>query len=106
MHPLTFLTIPEAIYRRMASDSGLPNRQRLGYYIEMMKKLGYQSKFFITSILPNGRLEPAREYAPGGFEQDSNLVASIRSKLASEFKDLNEEELLIDGMLLVAQKPQ
>jgi len=106
MHPLTFLTIPEVIYRRMASDSGLPNRKRLGYYIEKMKKLGYQSKFFITSVLPNGRLEPAPEYAPGGFKLDSNLVASIRSKLANQFKDLHEEELLIDGMLLVAQKPQ
>ncbi len=105
MHPLTFLTISESIYKRMASDSGLPNRKRLGYYIEKMKELGYQSKFFVTSLLPNGRLEPAAEYAPGRFKQDSNLVANIRSKLASDFKNLDEEQLLIDGVLLVARKP-
>lgn len=105
MHPLTFLTISEAIYKRMASDSGLPNRKRLGYYVEKMKQFGYQSKFFVTSLLPNGRLEPAAEYAPGRFNHDSNLVAQIRSKLANDFKNLDEEQLLIDGVLLVATKP-
>ena len=78
MHPLTFLTISEPIYKRMASDSGLPNRKRLGYYVQKMKELGYQSKFFVTSVLPNGRLEPAPEYVPGKFKHDSGLVAKIR----------------------------
>lgn len=105
MHPLTFLTISEAIYKRMASDSGLPNRKRLRYYVEKMKELGYQSKFFVTSVLPTGRLEPAPEYVPGRFNNDSNLVAEIRNKLAGDFKNLDEEQLLIDGVLLVARKP-
>jgi SAM-dependent methyltransferase len=105
MHPLTFLTISEPIYKRMASDSGLPNRKRLAYYVEKMKQLGYESKFFVTSMLPGGRLEPAAEYAPGRFKHDSNLVAQIRSKLANDFKNLDEEQLLIDGVLLVATKP-
>jgi SAM-dependent methyltransferase len=105
MHPLTFLTISEPIYKRMASDSGLPNRKRLGYYIEKMKQLGYQAKFFVTSVLPNGRIEPAAAYEPGKFKHDSNLVAEIRSKLAHDFKNLDEEQLLIDGALLVARKP-
>lgn len=105
MHPLTFLTISEFIYKRMASDSGLPNRKRLQYYVEKMKELGYQSKVFVTSVLPNGRLEPAEEYVPGKFRNDGNLVAKIRSSLAEEFKNLDEEQLLIDGVLLVASKP-
>ena len=106
MHPLTFLTISESIYKRMASDSGLPNRKRLRYYVEKMKELGYQSKFFVTSVLPRGRLEPAAEYAPGKFNNDSNLVAEIRSKLAGDFKNMDEEQLLIDGVLLVATKSE
>jgi SAM-dependent methyltransferase len=104
MHPLTFLTISESIYKRMASDSGLPNRKRLGYYVDKMKGLRYESKFFVTSVLPNGRLEPAAEYVPGTLKLDSNLVAEIRSRLAADFKKLDEEELLIDGVLLVARK--
>ena len=105
MHPLTFLTISEPIYKRMASDSGLPNRKRLAYYAEKMKQLGYHSKFFVTSLLPGGRIEPATEYAPGKFKHDSNLVAQIRNKLANDFKNLDEDQLLIDGVLLVATKP-
>ena len=105
MHPLTFLTISERVYKRMASDSGLPNRKRLGYYVEKMKELGYESKFFVTSVLPEGRLEPPAEYAPGRFKHDSNLVADIRPKLANDFRMLDDEELLIDGVLLVARKP-
>ncbi|HLA11547.1 MAG TPA: methyltransferase domain-containing protein [Pyrinomonadaceae bacterium] len=107
MHPLTFLTISEPIYKRMASDSGLPNRKRLGYYVKKMNEFGFQAKFFVTSVLPTGRLEPATEYAPGRFkgESSSHLVSSIRRKLANDFKNLDEEELLIDGVLLVARKP-
>jgi SAM-dependent methyltransferase len=107
MHPLTFLTIPEAIYKRMASHSGLPNRKRLGYYVKKMKEFGYQSNFFVTSVIPTGRLEPAAEYAPGSFTRDASrvLLNEIRSRLANDFKTMNEEELLIDGMLLVARKP-
>ena len=105
MHPLTFLTISEPVYKRMAADSGLPNRKRLGYYVQKMKELGYQAKFFVTCVLPTGRLEPAVEYAPGKFKHDSNLIAEIRSKLSGDFKTLNDDELLIDGMLLVARKP-
>lgn len=107
MHPLTFLTISESIYKRMASDSGLPNRKRLGYYVEKMREFGYQSEFFVTSVIPTGRLEPATEYIPGSFKCDSSrsLVDEIRSRLATEFKSIDEEELLIDGVLLVARKP-
>ncbi|HJT27558.1 MAG TPA: methyltransferase domain-containing protein [Pyrinomonadaceae bacterium] len=107
MHPLTFLTISEAVYQRMASDSGLPNRKRLGYYREKMKQLGYRSKLFITSVLPSGRLEPATEYVPGRFKSEgsSRMIAEVRNRLDSEFKTLDDEELLIDGVLLVATKP-
>lgn len=107
MHPLTFLTISETVYKRMASDSALPNRKRLGYYLEKMKQLGYQSKLFVTSVLPAGRLEPAAEYVPGKLKSEaaSRMVTEIRNKLAHEFKTLDEEELLIDGVLLVATKP-
>jgi SAM-dependent methyltransferase len=107
MHPLTFLTISEPIYKRMASDSGLPNRKRLGYYVEKMKEFGYQSEFFVTSVIPTGRLEPAVEYIPGRFGCDSSrgLIDEIRDRLAYEFKSMDEEELLIDGVLLVARKP-
>ncbi|MEP6741286.1 MAG: hypothetical protein ABJB61_02215 [bacterium] len=57
MHPLTFLPIPEGFYRLMASDSGLPNRKRVGYYRERMARLGYDAKFLVSGILGAG-VEP------------------------------------------------
>src|SRR6185295_7199938 len=107
MHQLTFLTISESVYRRMASDSGLPNRKRLGYYVEKMKELGYESEFFVTSVIPTGRLQPVPRYVPGNLGlKTSGVVNEIRNRLAAEFKQLDDEQLLIDGVLLVARKPQ
>ena len=107
MHPLTFLTIPEAIYKRMASDSGLPNRKRLSYYIAKLEELGYQSQFFVTSTIPTGRLEPHVAYNAGRFSNNSGTIAvnEIRGRLARDFKDIDDEELLIDGILLTGRKP-
>lgn len=39
MHPLTFLTIPQATYRLMATDSGIPNRKRMEYYRKTVSTL-------------------------------------------------------------------
>ena len=107
MHPLTFLTIPESIYKRMASDSGLPNRKRLDYYVAKMKEFGYQAKFFVTSVIPTGRLQPAAEYVAGNLNLETGrlLIEEIRGRLAHDFRDLGDDDLLIDGVLLVARKP-
>lgn len=108
LHPLTFLTIPEYIYRRMASDSGLPNRKRLSYYVEMMNKFGCEAKFLVTSHLRTGRLNPPMDRKQMNFDHDeasSSLLNGIRKKLANEFRDSNPEDLLVDGLLLVARRP-
>src|ERR1051325_6423172 len=108
MHPLTFLTIPEYVYKRMASHSGLPNRKRLGYYYSLMKDFNYDTKIFVTSTITRGRLEPAEAYVrgiAGEDEPDRRLGNQIRGKLAAEFQQAEYDELLIDGMLLVARKP-
>ena len=36
MHPLTFLTIPDSVYRLMTIDSGKPNRKLINYYRQKM----------------------------------------------------------------------
>jgi len=107
MHPLTFLTIPESLYRLMASSSGLPNRKRLSYYISKINEFGYDAKFLATSVIPNGRLEPAEEIERLNLSTDSNkeLLESVRGKLDLSFGKLDEKDLLVDGLLLVARKP-
>ncbi len=108
MHPLTFLTISEGIYNRMSTDSGIPNRKLIGYYRRVMEELGYSSRIFITGVVGRPPLVPHPEQIELGLHYDKNtisLVDEIRPKLSKEFRDLSTEELMINGIFLVAQKP-
>ena len=108
MHPLTFLTISDRVYRMMASDSGIPNRKRIGYYRDQLDKLGYESRFFITSILGKGTLEPHKEAVKVNEDYSKStleLISQIRPALDDSFRALPDEELMIEGIFLVAQKP-
>lgn len=108
MHPLTFLTISESCYRLMASDSGIPNRRRMGYYQQQVKELNYSGRFFITSIFGQGTLEPHQEIVKQT-EDDSkvtlDLIHQIRPKLDESFRVLSDDELMVEGIFLIAQKP-
>jgi hypothetical protein len=111
LHPLMFLTIPERVYRRMAVDSGRPNRKLIGYYRQKLGELDYDAKILITSIIGSGgrgdmhphkeRIEPHVDYT----ESRLKLVQEIRPRLSGPFRYLPDEELLIDGIFIVARKP-
>jgi hypothetical protein len=108
MHPLTFLTIPSFAYRLMASESGIPNRKLARYYNDKMKALGYDASVFITSIIGKGTLNPARERIELGVDYSEAtlvLVEEIRNKLSGDFQMVPDEELIVDGIFLVARKP-
>jgi len=107
MNPLTFLTIPEWLYRRMASESAIPNRKLISYYRDLMTRMGYEARIFVSSIIGFGeivphklRIEPGTDYGP--FEL--SLIEKIRPKLQSEFASMTDGELLVSGIFLVARK--
>ncbi len=107
MHPLTFLTIPDWIYRLMASDSGIPNRRRIGYYRRRMAQLGYEAKFFVTSIVGRGPLEPHKQIVELNIDYSQStldLIAQIRPKLSRGYRALPDEDLIVDGIFLVASR--
>jgi|SRR5215813_1079828 len=109
MHPLTFLTIPERVYRLMASDSGKPNRKLIGDYREQMRKRSYQAKLFVSAVLGVGPLQPHKESIERGVDYGNQtvfLIEEIRPKLAAPYRDLPEGELATAGIFLVAQKPK
>ena len=109
MHPLTFLTIPENVYRLMAKDSGKPNRKLINEYREQMRKRGYEAKIFVTAILGLGALLPYKEKIEPGLdyaEETIALIDEIRPKLAFPYRDLAEEELAAAGIFLTARKPE
>jgi len=108
MNPLTFLTIPEAIYRRMASDSGIPNRRLIDYYRSQMRLLGYEARFYITGVIGRGELVPHKEsLVPGEDYSEATLkmVEDLRPRLASTYHRCSTESLLVSGIFLVARKP-
>lgn len=108
MHPLTFLTIPPSVYRRMASDSGIPNRKLIGYYREQMEELGYDARFLITDTVGYGLHVPHKEASELDkvFLRKAVLVIdAIRPKLAPEFRQMPDQELMVRGVFLVARKP-
>ena len=109
-HPLEFLTIPEALYARMCTDSGLPNRRRIGYYGNLLSRRGYEFTLHVTRAL--GFEE---EFGPGRTADDlprlckdrgHAMIEQIRTRLDSRFRSLPEEDLLALGMFLVARKPR
>jgi SAM-dependent methyltransferase len=107
MHPLTFLTIPQSVYRLMASDSGIPNRKLIGYYREMLKELGFESKFLVTSVVGQGPVVPHKdlvEFDKKDYRFALPLISEIRSKLCREYRDLPDDELMVSGVFLVARK--
>lgn len=109
MHPLTFLTISESVYRLMAKDSGKPNRRLINDYRELTRKLGYDAKLFVSSIVGVGPLTPHKEKIERGVDYGNktvSLIDEIRPKLAHPFRKLAEQDLAAAGVFLVARKPQ
>jgi len=107
-HPLTFLTIPDSVYRMMSVYSGKANRRLTDYYRQKMDELGYESKFLVTRIagepeelLPHKeKIERGVDYAQAKF----SLIESIRPKLLPRYAQMTDEELLVSGIYLIAKK--
>lgn len=110
LHPFTFLTIPDGVYRLMKADSGKPNRRLINYYREKMIELNYDIKIFITQIVGNKEpVFPHKERIELGVDYSKSsisLINEIRPKLNKKFKDLSDEEIMITGIFLVGRKPK
>lgn len=108
MNPLTFLTIPEWLYKKMASSSGLPNRKLRSYYRDLMTEFGYDTTVFTSNIIGIGDLDTYKENIAlhkDYTEKELGYVKQIRPKLADQFSSLSDEELLINGIFIVGRKP-
>jgi SAM-dependent methyltransferase len=108
-HPLTFLTFPGWLWRRMTLHSGKPNRRLYPYYALKMRELGYEHTLFVTHIFgEEGDLVPhPPALRPGTDYCDAHLqlVRRIRGRLDREFRSYTDEELLISGIFLSSRKP-
>ncbi len=109
MHPLTFLTIPEMVYRWMSTATRKPNRRLRTFYREKLAGWNYDVRILVTHLLGAERdliphketLIPNVDYT----EAQLDLIRQIRSQLRPEFRHCSNDELLTTGIVLVGRKP-
>lgn len=108
MHPLTFLTTPDFIWKLMTYPSGGPNRKCIDYYRLKMKELHYQSKLLITRVVGSeSDITPYKEKLQYNVDYDDStlsMIEEIRPKLAKRFRPLSSEDLMISDIFLIAKK--
>lgn len=108
-HPLTFLTLPSALYRHVALASGRPNRALVPNYRGWLCELGYEAGFYVTHVLGgSGDPSPYVPMAEASSHFDAaarSLVKEIRPRLATPFSAFSDEDLMVTGAFIVARKP-
>ena len=108
-HPLEFLTVPDAVYRRMVESSGQPNRRLVDYYRKKTAERGYDTTIYTTWVLGVPQeLHPHKTVLAAGVDYSKNttdLIASIRPRLLPRYQSLPDEDLMVQGIYLVAHKP-
>lgn len=110
LNPLTFLTISEPVYRLMAAGESLTNRKTVDCYRELMRRLGYDAKFYVTDVVGRARrgdLSTRHERPLAGVdytEETLALVREIRPRLIARYREVPDEDLLVAGTFMVARK--
>lgn len=107
MHPLTFLTVPESVYRLMIKDTGKANRRMIDYYRKRMSDLNYEAKLFVTAVVGKGLLTPHKEQLNPQDYSDTTLplIRAIRPSLDAKFRHMSDADLATAGLFLIAKKP-
>lgn len=109
-HPLEFLTVNDRLYRWIAQDSGKSNRRSIAWYRDALSRLGLLATFHIVRVV--GSTQP--EFPPGVArlqrgvhfdEADLQMLREIRPRLLPRFQALSDEDLLVEDMFVVADKP-
>jgi len=104
-NPLTFLTIPEIIYRRMVRNSGRPNRKLLPTYRNWLERTAVNGSIKITRLAGvKDEIHPMTwdEIAPDIRGKALATVAEIRPRLTEEFRHWADEDLAVSGIVLEA----
>ena len=108
-HPLEFLTVPDALYQPMVSDSGKPNRRLLSYYRDVMRRMNYRAEFHVVRVLGSTRKYPPATWTDGIDEetrrQAAGMIATIRPRLLERYQALDDADLMTEDFFLVAQRP-
>ena len=107
-HPLTFLTIPDPLYRAMTRGSGRPNRLLLPAWRDWLERSPLAGSLRITRLVGvEGELEPAEwdDIDPAARRTALATVRAIRPRLAPGLAAYSDQDLAVSGCVLVARRP-
>lgn len=102
--PLTFLTVPDPIYRRMVRNSGRPNRFMYADYRSWADQAGVTCELEIYGVTG-----PERDFYPDRPEERAAALAAVRavrSRLARSMRAHPDSDLAVSGFSLVVRKPR
>lgn len=104
--PLTFLSLPEAIYRQMSRRRGRPNRVLADSYRAVLSELPLEWDIRVTSLLGTGAIVPQAYDAikPGARARGEAMAETMRHRLAGPFRSLSARDLATEGILITARK--
>lgn len=107
-HPLTFLTVPDALYRAMTRASGRPNRLLLPAWRDWLERSPLAGSLRITRLVGvDGELNPAAwdDIDPGARRTALGMVRTIRPRLAPRLAAFTDQDLAVSGCVVVASQP-
>lgn len=106
-HPLTFLTVPGAVYKHMVRGAGRPNRVLLPDYRAWLAGSGMAGTLSITRLAGvEGAIAPAawKDIDEELRHRALETVTAIRPRLRSPFAAMTDEDLAVAGTVLEARK--
>ena len=107
-HPLTFLTIPDALYRAMTRGSGRPNRLLLPVWRDWLERSPLTGALKITRLAGvEGEIHPAEwnDIDPSARQTALSMVRAIRPRLAPSIAAFSDQDLAVSGCVLVGKRP-
>ena len=106
-HPLTFLTIPDALYRAMTRGSGRPNRLLLPAWRDWLARSPLTWSLRITRLVGvDGEMSPAAwdDIDPAARRTALAAVDAIKPRLAPSLAEFSDQDLAVSGLVLVAKQ--
>lgn len=108
LNPLTLLTVPDGIWRRMTSDLGAPNRCLVDYFERRLDGLGYARNILVKFVVGAGEREfnkPTLVRGQDFGEANLRILEAIRPRLLPRYRSLSDEKLLASAIFFTARKP-
>jgi SAM-dependent methyltransferase len=104
--PLQFLTIPDVIWRAMISNIGGPNRQMRDYYRRTLDRLGYDASLVAMRLAGEDQdLDGLPENLSTILNDERrSRVREVRPKLIKRYAATGDDDLLVSGLFITAQK--